>query len=219
MSEIINFYNNNKGNAQIYKNADEYLIKDLLFKNLSGNNKIKTLDGMDMESKLNNIIPGMIYTFIYKSNKQNDDINFGDNFPMILCTNLKAVDNKLYIQGINLNMLSKHNKLFLLDFITEQYSNFYTNEVYNASKRNKIVINEDLANKLINSDFLITICEKLLNINIFECFRSYNMSICKNIRLIEYNLWKYIPFCSTKRIIENLSSEQMEKIQNQLLTS
>jgi hypothetical protein len=225
MSHILDFYNDNNGNSLVVKNANEYLINDLLSLNLSGEDKIKDIDGMDMESDLSGqIIPGMIYTFIYKSSKRIEDdadINFGDKFPMLLCTNIKILNKdingkkstQLNIQGINLNFLDDKQRLILLEFIVRCYQKFYEDDVFNSVEKNSSIINSDFGNKLSDPNFLKMLLEKT-SINLSHCFRSYNIVNCKNIRLIEYNLWKYIPFCSAKRIINNLSIEQIERLQS-----
>lgn len=225
MSHILDFYNDNNGNPLIIKNANEYLINDLLSLNLSGDDKIKDIDGMDMESDLSGqIIPGMIYTFAYKSSKKIEDdadINLGDKFPILLCTDVKILNKdingkkstQLNVQGINLNFLNNKQRLILLEFIVRSYQKFYENDVYKSVEKNSIILNSEFGANLSDPNFLKMLLTKT-SINLSDCFRSYNITNCKNIRLIEYNLWKYIPFVSTKRIINNLTLEQIERLQS-----
>lgn len=223
-SQLLSFYEHNKENSNISNLATEYLLRDTLSKNLMGVNKIKDVDGMDMESNINGkIIPGMIYTFQYKPIDVNNDVieslNLGDNFPIVLCCNVKLFNKNingksvksLCIQGINLNMITKKNRLILLDLIHRSYLDFYENDVYKHAYNNTVAINDEFAFLLNNSNVLKVFLE-LSNTNLNSCFRTYDVTRCKNIRLIEYNLWKYIPFYNPKRYILNLSKEQIEQI-------
>lgn len=224
MSQLLDFYEYNKNDANITGLATEYLLRDTLGKNLKNNNKIKDIDGMDMESRLTGrIVPGMIFTFNYKPKLNKTDIveslNMGDNFPIILCCKVslgKKIVNgipkqTLYIDGLNLNMLTKIQRLKILDFLHSSYPEFYEHDIYVSTYNNVIGINEDLGNKLQNFDFL-KILSKLTGVDLSSCFRKYDITNCVNIRLIEYNLWKYIPFYNPKRYLLNLTKTQKEQI-------
>ena len=229
MSQILDFYVGNSGNPDISTIATEYLLNDTLGKNLIKKDKIKDIDGMDMESRLSGkIIPGMIFTFIYDHEKNRDiieDLNMGDNFPIVLCCGLnktkRIIDGRPYtslcIDGINLNLLDKKSRLKLLDCIHNFNINFYEHDIYNATKNNTIAINKNLASKFQNSNFLKAL-SKATNINLLDCYRKYDITKCNNIRLIEYNLWKYIPFYNPKRYLINLTGEQIDQI-NALLNA
>ena len=224
MSQLLDFYRYNSNNPEINKLATEYLLRDTLNNKLHGNNKIKDIDGMDMESKLaGNIIPGMIYTFIYKPNKDKNDIidnlNIGDKFPIVLCCGIKLfkknIDNKIKtticIQGLNLNYLSSSKRLKLLNTIHTGYKSFYENEIYKQTENNSYAINNSLGEDLQNPNFLMDLAD-ISNIELNNCFRLYEITNCVNIRLIEYNLWKYIPFYNPKRYITNLTIEQIKQL-------
>ena len=224
MSQLLDFYEYNKGNANISAIATEYLLKDTLGKNLQGENKIKDIDGMNMENNLNgHIIPGMIFTFQYKvSGNLHDDVerlNLGDKFPIILCCSVKLFEKNIKgklkrsicIQGINLNMLEREKRLKLLNNLHDGYLSFYENEIYKKTYENSIAINNDLGFKLQDFNFIKAI-SGANNIDLNNCFRTYDISHCLNIRLIEYNLWKYIPFYNPKRYILNLTEQQKEQI-------
>ena len=178
-----------------------------------------------METALgSNIYPGMIYTFLYKAKKSvedGDNINLGDNAPILFCTGYKHVNKiingqiipQLVIQGINLNFLKPVEKLAVLEFIVNSYRSFYESDVYNAMLNNSIALNTDLITNLIfNSKEFLKLIQQNTGINLLNCFRSYIISNVNNIRLIEYNLWQYIPFCSIVRSIKNLSLEQQAKL-------
>ena len=222
MAEILDYYKANKVNMLEVKKANEYLFLDPLSKNLKKNAKIKELDGMDMESKLvGKILPSMIYTFIYDTKKDMqviNDVTFGDKMPIVLCCDVrpyeKIIDGKkiksVNLIGINLNFLRPEQRALVLDAIYKKFLPFYTN-IYKDVFANKVSINRPLLSLLKNGDFVKAI-KALTRIDISKCVRSYNISFAKNIRLIEYNLWKYIPLYEAKQTVTNISIKNLQEI-------
>lgn len=220
MNDIINFFKNKSSND--IKNANQYLLKDTLSTPLKGEKKIKELDGMDMESKLSGkIIPSMIYTFCYDTNKDMDtenEIFFGDMFPIVLCCEIKQFQKEIkgknvkgmYLIGINLNFLKNEERAIILNAIYDNYSSFYEG-LYKDVYNNKASINKGLQMVVMGKDFPKKI-KALTGIDVSKCIRSYNIAFAKNIRLIEYNLWKYIPLYDAKRVAVNLSLDKIQKI-------
>lgn len=221
MNDILNFYKKNGGGENV-KLAEEYLMKDTISSPLMGNKKIKELDGMDMESKASGkIIPSMIYTFTYDTNKDmssESDFVFGDKYPMVLCCEIKQFQKEikgkivkgLYLIGVNLNFLTNDERAIVLNSIQNAFSNFYDN-LYKDVYANKLSTNKGLQAVLMGADFPKKI-QGITGIDVSKCIRSYNVSFCKNIRLIEYNLWKYIPLYNAKRTVTNLSLDKIQKI-------
>lgn len=221
MSEILKFYKENASSAN-RKNATDYLLKDTLSSPLTGSKKIKELDGMDMESKSSGrIIPSMIYTFIYDGNKdlqEQDNVIFGDNMPIVLCCEIKQFERVIkgknvkgmYLIGINLNFLTGEERAVVLDAICSNYSNFYDN-IYKDVYNNKLAINKGLQNVVMGNKFINSI-KAMTGIDVSKCVRSYNISFAKNIRLIEYNLWKFIPLYDATRTVSGISLKNLQKI-------
>lgn len=222
MAIIIDFYKENKFNANEIKNAEEYLLVDTLSKNLKGEAKIKELDGMDIESKLvGNIVPSMIYTFIYDTKKDLqmvNDVIFGDNMPIVLCCDVKPIEKiidgkivkSLNLIGINFNFLRPEQRAVVIDVIYSTFSKFYDN-VHKDVLNNRISINKNLGNILKDNNFVKTIYN-LTRVDVSKCVRSYNISYAKNIRLVEYNLWKYIPLYEAQRTVSDISIKQLQEI-------
>lgn len=222
MGVILDFYKKNNSNGDIVKKAEEYLLIDTLSKSLKGDSKIKEIDGMDMESKLcGKIIPSMIYTFAYNFDKDmqmEDNFIFGDKMPIVLCCELKSflkmINNKptkcLNMVGINLNFLKNEDRAIVLDAIYNSFSSFYDN-IYKDVYNNKAAINNALLSLVSKNNFVDTI-KSITNIDVSKCVRSYSISLCKDIRLIEYNLWKYIPIYESKRTVSNLSINKIQEI-------
>jgi hypothetical protein len=196
MSYILDFFNTNKGDSNNVSLAQKYLVKDLLDSNLKGENKIFELDGIDIESSLNGkIIPSLIYTFIYDYKKDKNLLSFGDKFPMVFCLNLIMFERQnsksINMRGINLNLMTQEEKVKFLDFIVSTNEKFYTEQIYKDN--NKVHINNIIYSSLSN-DNIIELLSNVVKFDISKYVRMYTISNCKNIRLIEYNLWKYIPF-------------------------
>ena len=65
-----------------------------------------------------------------------------------------------------------------------------------AVKDNTPIVNEEFASFLINehtrTEFLKIVSEKL-KYNINKTYRKYDKTKIKNARLIEFDMWKYIP--------------------------
>lgn len=222
MAEILDFYKTNKSIPTEILKAEEYLLKDTLSKNLTRDKKIKELDGMDMESKLSGkIMPSMIYTFIYDTKQDmqlEDNIIFGDKMPIVLCCDIKPMEKmlngklvkSLQIIGINLNFLKNDDRAVFLDKIYSAFSTFYKN-IYKDVYKNEASINQQLSTILNNKNF-VNLVYTLTKVDISKCVRAYNVSFAKNIRLIEYNLWKYIPLYDAKRTVTNISIKGIQEI-------
>ena len=222
MAEILDFYKTNKSIPTEILKAEEYLLKDTLSKNLTRDKKIKELDGMDMESKLSGkIMPSMIYTFIYDTKQDmqlEDNIIFGDKMPIVLCCDIKPMEKmlngklvkSLQIIGINLNFLKNDDRAVFLDKIYSAFSTFYKN-TYKDVYKNEASINQQLSTILNNKNF-VNLVYTLTKVDISKCVRAYNVSFAKNIRLIEYNLWKYIPLYDAKRTVTNISIKGIQEI-------
>lgn len=180
--------------------ATENLVQLLLVDNKRGSGKTNELTGMDMESTFNyTVLPSMIYTFLYDSPdaEKMDETNFKDHLPVILCT---SFDGR-YVTGLNFNLIPNDIRANILDIIYNAFSNFYEDSLNDAVSKNKAVLNEKFAVLLMNdrqrADFM-KILDAKLGMNISNAYRVYDVKYIRNIRLIEYDNWKYVPFLSFK---------------------
>lgn len=180
--------------------ATENLVRLLLVNNKRGTGKTNELTGMDMESTFNyTVLPSMIYTFLYDSPNAEkiDETNFKDHLPVILCT---SFDGK-YITGLNFNLIPNDVRANILDIIYNAFQNFYDDVVNDAVLKNKAVLNEKFAALLVNdknrSEFM-KILDTKLGISVSSAYRVYDIKYIRNLRLIEYDNWKYVPFLSFK---------------------
>lgn len=218
MASILDFFKGSKLNANIRKLAEEYLVKDLLGKNLKGKNKLKDLDALDMETRINKIIPTMIYTFQYACKDDVANLAVNDKCPIVFCTGYKQVNeygrNTLHIYGINLNLMTELEKVKFLDFLVSTNEKFYSSDVYNT---NKIIVNTKLYSIVQTPNFAKYI-SNVLRFDITKYYRSYAFQGCKNFRIVEYNLWKYIPLYNPKTKIDNVSFEDTQKIVSKIFS-
>lgn len=202
---------------QLEKEAMEYLVTDTLQKRLTGPYKSKQFTAMDMESHAPaKFVPSMFYTFMYNSPTDENvkTIQFKDRVPLIFCT---SYDNG-YVTGINFNLIPCSARPFILDKIIYTNINFYENDIINAIPEHNFVINDVLAKALINPEdckAFIYILENETGLGIHNCFRTYKEEYIMNVRLIEYDMWKYIPFLTFKDAVRGLP---LAKLQQELVS-
>lgn len=194
-----------KDKAYHEKNAQEYLVDILLQKKLKGDDKTTTLTALRMEETLKEITPSMFYTFQYNAK---DPVvlgktSFVDCVPLILCT---SVDKKT-VCGINFNMLPNDVRASVLDIIYKAFESFYKDDVY-GQKPGEVKLNSKfmgmLVNKLSLKNFLNVLKDKT-GVDISKAYRQYNISGMSNVRLVEYDQWRHIPFLSFKDAVRGAS--------------
>lgn len=203
----------NKG--QMEKEAFDFLVTDLLSKNLRGNDKQRTLTAHNMEDMIKNqFVPSMFYLIMYAKSDRPESIGnqeFYDVCPLIFCVG----SNDKFVTGINFNFIPNDVRARIMDIITETQKKFYDDvETTNITD---IRANTPLGSLLLSekgiSSFVLFIKSKT-GIDISPCIRTYNRSNIINVRLIEYDEWGYIPYLSFKDSVRgaNLANIQREVI-------
>jgi hypothetical protein len=213
----MSFFEKYKRNPVKYEQeqlAFEYLVKDTLIDNLKGPSKSKQVTGLDMESSVSRFfVPSLFYTFKYNSPNE-DTVKkyiFKDTVPLIFC--LK--DDNDWVYGLNFNLLPTDVRASLLDTIYETNPTFYESEIYSDG----LHINTNLIS-VLSSDSGISNFLNYLNtnfgLNISKAYRKYNKHYIENARLIEYDVWEYIPYLVFKDAIRgaNLASVQKSIIES-----
>lgn len=196
MNEFLNLYK--KGGASYERLAFDYLVGDLLIKDLRGNDKARELTALDMESKSPiDFVPGMIYTFLYITGDAKENFNgkkFKDNVPLILC----FAGNASFVSGLNFNLIPNDARASILDIVVK----LTKTPMYNDSGEFKV--NETIA-KLFSLQSGVTSFLKYISqetgLNVSSAVRKYNVQNIKKLRMIEYDMWKYIPFLNFKDAI------------------
>ena len=211
-SNFVEFYNA-ANKSQLEREAMEYLVTDTLQKNLKGIHKSKQLTAMNMESFAPAVfVPTMFYTFMYNS-PTDDDIKgfvFKDRVPLILCLEYKDG----YVSGINFNLIPCDIRAGIIDKIININKSFYEDDIENAIADHKFVINKILANLLSQAkgfSYFLYSLDAYTGLKISNCFRIYKEEYVVNPRLIEYDMWKYIPFLTFKDAIRGASLAKLQE--------
>lgn len=205
-------------NDNTRKDSFDYLVTNTLGKPKFGQEKMMEISAMDFESTFNkNILPSMIYTFKYetKAKETIGKTQFIDYVPIILC----VTNEDKYITGINFNFLPNNVRAAFLDIIYNAYEDFYVNKLSDAIGKGSAVLNEEFASFLIKEDTrtaFFKLMESKLNYPINSAWRKYDKTKIKNPRLIEFDMWKYIPCLVFKDAIRGagLVEVQQEIIAN-----
>lgn len=184
-------YRNNADKRSLEKLAFEYLVTDTLDKNLKGPSKSKQVTGMDMESLAKTIYPTMIYTFKYNSEHLDKEgkYEFRDYVPVIFCMNI----DKDYIYGINFNLLPNDVRGRLLDVIAKSNPRFYTYGIYNEGLQLSDALMANLVDETKRKE-LLRVFDGLCGVPVSKAYRRYKKAFIENPRLIEYDVWSYIPY-------------------------
>ena len=201
--------------SQMEKEAFDFLVTDLLSKNLRGNDKQRTLTAHNMEDMLKNqFVPSMFYLIMYAKSDRQESIGnneFYDVCPLIFCTG----SNGKYITGINFNFIPNDIRARVMDIVTDSQQKFYDKiETMNVTD---VRVNTPLGSLLISENgasAFISFIKAKIGVDLSNCLRTYNISNIANVRLIEYDEWKYIPYLSFKDSVRgaNLANIQRDVI-------
>ena len=210
---IVDFYKQNNG-RKYEQYAFDYLVNDLLKDNLTGDNKQREVTGLNMEQDaVTNFVPSMFYIFLYFNGEKNSigNTQFYDMAPMIFCTGMDSQS----VTGINFNFVPNNTRAEFLDIIIKSYSQFYGHDMFDDGFR----VNEKFAGKLIDQKSfsnLLSLLKSKIGIDLNVCLRKYDRRKILKSRMIEMDMWKYIPFLSFKDSVRgiNLAKVQMDVVKN-----
>lgn len=200
------------------KIANKVLVDYTLGTPKYGADKTVEMTAMDFEKDLmSDFLPSMIYTFMYDSKIKEtiNGIEFIDRVPLLLCcTNVSG-----YISGINFNFLPNDIRASLLDEIYYAYEDFYTNKLSDAVTNGTSIFNKEFASFLIDEktrQAFFKLMESKIDYPISTAYRKYNKECIKKPRLVEFDIWKYIPCLVFKDAVRgiNLVDFQREIITN-----
>lgn len=203
---------NSSDKEQMEKEAFDFLITDLLVKNLRGNEKQRTITAHNMEESLKtSFVPSLFYLIMYAKADKPEIIGsneFYDVCPLIMCLGV----NDKFITGLNFNFIPNDIRAIILDIITEINNKFYDN--VNTMNVDDIKINNPFGSMLVSnngiSSFLKFIKSKT-GVDISKCVRTYDRKNIVNVRLIEYDEWFYIPHLSFKGSIRGASLASIQR--------
>ena len=193
---------------------DKYVIQDL-----KGGAKMFDIESTDQESLVRSLnggfpIPGMTYTFMYKADKvelvvAEKKSDFFDYVPIVFCMN----SYNDHFKGINLNMLPKDARLQFLQAFYETFKDFFA-KIEVLTDNNKLAWNKRFVEymKSGKSKEMIMKFNGRLNANFGFAYRRYNMPFVRNLRMIEYAEWPYIPFYEPKNAFRGMNQKQIHEL-------
>lgn len=204
MNEFLHIYK--KGGAQYESLAFDYLVGDLLIKDIRGEDKSRELTALNMEKNMpTDFTPAMFYTFLYLSNNS-ENINgkkFKDNVPLIYVFTSDANN----VMGLNFNLIPNDVRAAILDIIVELTKNPMYDDTGNF-KFNKTLSNLFILKDGITS-FLKYVKQKT-GLDVSNAVRIYSIKYIKKSRLIEYDMWKYIPFLNFKDAVRGVGLADLQ---------
>jgi len=190
---------------------EKYMIFDL-----RGKEKAIQIEETDQESIMikktgGSPMPGMIYTFMYGGpDVKVGNKKYSDLVPMVFC--LKT--DRTSFSGINLNTLPYQARLKFLQNFYDTFEDFLKRQADVLAQNDKLALNKRFLNFVGggNGKRMIEVFNKTTSENFNFGYRNYLFSKIKNLRMIEYAEWKYIPFYEPKDAFRKLSYSELYKL-------
>jgi len=198
------------------------LYTKYIVENLKGDKKLEEIDSTDQEGLMRGInggfpLPGFIYTFIYPP-QQGDLISilssgkekkYIDYVPLTFCTSVHGKNFK----GINLNVLPNTERVKFFEIYYNGYKNFFKN-IEKLTENDKLALNMKFISVMSGEEGaeLIKIFSKVANSNFGYGYRTYHMDRIKQLRMIEYSEWDYIPFYDPKNAFKKMNMKQIHDL-------
>lgn len=200
------------------KESFDYLITDLMVKDLYGADKSHTISAQNMEQKMpTNFVPTMFYIFMYATPEQQNG-GFYDVCPLILCLSC----NRTTVTGINFNLLPNDLRARFLDILTGDFQEFYDDIEKTADDNDEPKINKMFGNGVVSQKGVKALLQYMTaktNINMSSCVRQYDRRFIFKTRMLEYDDWEYITFLSFKDAVRGASLAKLQAdliIKNQI---
>ena len=202
--------------------AYKTIFTKYIIKNLKGEAKLLEIDSTDQEGLMRRVnggfpLPGFIYTFVYPP-QQGDLITVTDSgkekkyidyVPLTFCTSVHGKNFK----GINLNVLPHLERVKFLEIYYKGYKNFFKN-IEKLTENNKLALNMKFISVMSGEDGaeLIKIFSKVANSNFGYGYRTYHMDRIKQLRMIEYVEWDYIPHYDPKNAFKLMNQKNIHDL-------
>lgn len=192
------------------------LFEKYMVYNLRGAKKVIQIEETDQESLLlkrtgGAPIPGMIYTFLYGGpDVKAGNKKYSDIVPIVFCFGT----DRTSFSGINLNTLPYQARLKFLQNFYDTFKDFLEDEAETLAQNDKLAINRRFL-KFIGGGKgkkMLEFFNKSANENFNFGYRKYSFQKIKNLRMIEYAEWKYIPFYEPKDAFRKLSYSELYKL-------
>lgn len=203
------YYSRYAADSEKRSAAYTYLVDYALSRKRRGRDKLETEFDLDMESSQPAVfIPGMIYTFMYARPDEQviSDVRFTDVVPLVMVT---GRPDPAHIEGLNFNLLLPEFRAAVLDIINETNPDFYDN-VENDGFAMNDVLYQTLADPVRRGMFMKSVNYRL-SADITSACRRYRVANCSEIRLVEYDMWKYIPFLSYGKSVRGAALSAVQR--------
>lgn len=199
--------------------AYDTLFTKYLIQNKRGYDKLTEIESTDQESIIISRnggypIPGMVYTFIYGEPDQ-IPLRFGhkdfiDVVPLVFCMN----NQRGAFSGINMNMLPTGPRLDFLNSFYNTFKDFLERTAELLAQNDKLALNKRFIEfmKSGGGQEMIRLFNRKNGANFNYGYRSYKIEKVKNLRMIEYNEWNYIPFYNPKDAFREMNQSQIHKL-------
>jgi hypothetical protein len=190
--------------------------------NLKADKKLWEIDSTDQESIMLRKnggfpLPGFVYTFIYPP-QEGDSVKiltpgkekeYTDFVPIVFCLSVKGKTFK----GINLNTLPNIERVKFLEAYWRSYKSFFEN-IEEKTENNKLALNKKFISimSLPIAAKVIDLMSKVSNANFKYGYRSYNVQRIKQLRMVEYTEWDYIPFYDPKNAFKGMNQKQIHDL-------
>lgn len=197
--------------------AYDRLFTNYLSLNLKGDNKMIEYNSTDQESLIKKMnsgvpVPGMIYTFwyisdeilaLYINGKQKEFIDFS---PLVFCSSVTPT----HFSGINFNMLPNMERLKFFREYYKVYKNFFE-DVEEKTENRQIAINKKFLEKSLmkKSQEIIKAFSTRQNAHFNYGYRKYIRANMKQLRMVEFEEWTYIPFFDAKSAFKKINIKQI----------
>ena len=197
---------------QIGKESFDFLITDLMYKDVQGKQKQRELTAHNLEKIVDGqFIPSMFYIFMYAKNNKPDKfgkLEFYDVCPVLFCTSVSETT----ISGINFNFVPNALRAVLFDIIEDTNIEFYRTVL--DTNINTLTLNNNLGMALSTpkglSDF-ITFIKSKTNIDLTPCVRTYLRKSILKSRMIEYDEWYRIMFLSFQDSVRGIKLSEIQQ--------
>ena len=196
------YQNNIKTRADIKKEAYPYFLEKYIKEPYVDNGLFDTTERISAKS-LKLFIPGKIYTFRYDP-KHKDILAYYDRQPIILvCGQWTAASTgNTIVTGINLNFLPEIERVNTLEYYYQSVKSDIDVGYELTSKTNQVSFIKRALVVLQDVIQLFNVFGKAGKIGYQFAMRNYIVGGgMKNVCLVEYDDWEYIPFIQTKDII------------------
>lgn len=206
---------NDRNRVRYIKDADDYMLRDIIDRNLHGKDTAVTLDYWSDDkafSESGKFIPGCLYTFKYSGAPIRTGAGvFDDKIPLLLALssgrNPQAM-NKKYVFGINLNCfsilplsLAIKVKAAIIQELHDADINFF-NRLDREHAAGHHVYSQGLVDMFVRDagKSFVKMLGRKYKINTSSwAFRMYYTENISGCRLVEYWQWKLIPYLDIKK--------------------